>query len=229
MSVKLAFQKLSWAWKCVLQLYMVSQKPSYNNAYFLLFSAYYSKMASQLVVEPDVWYYRLCVTFTRPGEESSIVDQPTQQYMRYHMGEHISLISIPDAEHHVFLDQPVAVAVCLRALLAEWNRSSVSNGNGESLDRLAKRSCHSDFAGDDAYMKAHSEKSFQRTAQFFLQEVGFHFDFPCLPYFWIYWIWRKLTLHFIYSPLFCTIFSMGHFWVGPTHPEIEPFILNIDC
>jgi pimeloyl-ACP methyl ester carboxylesterase len=39
---------------------------------------------------------------------------------------HASMIAVPEAHHHLFLDQPLAFVVALRALLAAWR---VDTGN----------------------------------------------------------------------------------------------------
>jgi pimeloyl-ACP methyl ester carboxylesterase len=43
------------------------------------------------------------------GADSAVVSPETQEYMRWWLGEHVSHTAIPAAEHHCFLDQPLAV------------------------------------------------------------------------------------------------------------------------
>jgi hypothetical protein len=39
------------------------------------------------------------------------------------LDESVPFVGIPDAQHHVFLDQPLAFVSALRTLLAEWRHS----------------------------------------------------------------------------------------------------------
>jgi pimeloyl-ACP methyl ester carboxylesterase len=39
------------------------------------------------------------------------------------LGRNSPIIEIPDAYHHVMLDQPIALITALRALLADWEHS----------------------------------------------------------------------------------------------------------
>ena len=52
------------------------------------------------------------------GEESELFDADSAEYIREEGGGHIPMISIPDARHHLMLDQPVAFACVLKAVLA---------------------------------------------------------------------------------------------------------------
>jgi pimeloyl-ACP methyl ester carboxylesterase len=52
------------------------------------------------------------------GERSGLIDAPLLQYMRDLLPPGAPFIAIPDADHHVMVDQPLAVAAALRALLA---------------------------------------------------------------------------------------------------------------
>ena len=79
------------------------------------------------------------------GEDSMIVNPPTQRYMRQMLGEHIPLVGIPDAEHHLFLDQPLAFAAVLRSMLGEWKRAAALLPDGSTLPPLSGRPSHSDF------------------------------------------------------------------------------------
>jgi pimeloyl-ACP methyl ester carboxylesterase len=42
------------------------------------------------------------------GEDSMIVNPPTQRLMRARLGAHIPMVGLPDAEPHLFLDQPLS-------------------------------------------------------------------------------------------------------------------------
>eukprot|EP00656_Telonema_subtile_P032768 TRINITY_DN36020_c0_g1_i1.p2 TRINITY_DN36020_c0_g1~~TRINITY_DN36020_c0_g1_i1.p2 ORF type:complete len:129 (-),score=11.36 TRINITY_DN36020_c0_g1_i1:173-559(-) len=86
------------------------------------------------------------------GSESVIVGASTQECMRSTLGQHISLVSVPEAGHHCFLDQPLAVVATLRAVFAEWNRSETATGQGVFLPRLGFRSVQSCWDGDKSAM-----------------------------------------------------------------------------
>ena len=51
------------------------------------------------------------------GEQSELFDADSADYVRECGGGHIPVIGIPDARHHLMLDQPVAFASVLRAIL----------------------------------------------------------------------------------------------------------------
>lgn len=53
------------------------------------------------------------------GEESELFDADSAEYVRECGGEHIPMIGIPDARHHLMLDQPIAFACVLKALLLD--------------------------------------------------------------------------------------------------------------
>ena len=52
------------------------------------------------------------------GEQSKLFDADSAEYFRECGGEHIPIIGIPDARHHLMLDQPLAFATVLRTILA---------------------------------------------------------------------------------------------------------------
>ena len=39
------------------------------------------------------------------------------------LGKNVPVVEIPQARHHLILDQPIAFVAALRALLADWNHS----------------------------------------------------------------------------------------------------------
>ena len=45
------------------------------------------------------------------------------EYMFNLLGRAAPIVTIPEAQHHVMLDQPLALVAALRALLADWNHS----------------------------------------------------------------------------------------------------------
>jgi pimeloyl-ACP methyl ester carboxylesterase len=52
------------------------------------------------------------------GEESALFDDDSADYVRECGGDHIPMIGIPDARHHLMLDQPIAFACVLKTVLA---------------------------------------------------------------------------------------------------------------
>lgn len=61
--------------------------------------------------------HRLAIIY---GENSKLFDDDSAAYLRELGGDHIPMIAIPEAEHHLMLDQPLALVTALRALLAFW-------------------------------------------------------------------------------------------------------------
>ncbi len=57
------------------------------------------------------------------GELSVVVPEDVGEYMYELMGRVAPVVSIPEAHHHVMLDQPLAFVAALRTLLADWNHS----------------------------------------------------------------------------------------------------------
>lgn len=57
------------------------------------------------------------------GEDSALFDQEIADYMFAVLDESVPFMAIPEARHHVFLDQPLAFVAALRVLLAEWRHS----------------------------------------------------------------------------------------------------------
>lgn len=58
------------------------------------------------------------------GEHSVIVPKDVAEYMYDLMGRVSPVIEIPQAHHHLTLDQPLAFVAALRTLLADWNHST---------------------------------------------------------------------------------------------------------
>src|SRR5690606_10535820 len=54
------------------------------------------------------------------GEESALLTDDIWDYMHTIMPAGTPMVSIPDARHHVMLDQPIAVIAALRALFEAW-------------------------------------------------------------------------------------------------------------
>lgn len=57
------------------------------------------------------------------GEKSVVVPPDTAAYMYDLMGKVAPVVAIPEAHHHLTLDQPLAFVAALRTLLADWNHS----------------------------------------------------------------------------------------------------------
>ncbi len=57
------------------------------------------------------------------GEESYLFSQDIADYMFRVLDESVPFVGIPEAQHHLFLDQPLAFVSSLRTLLAEWRHS----------------------------------------------------------------------------------------------------------
>lgn len=57
------------------------------------------------------------------GEHSVVVPPDTAEYMYGLLDRSSPLIEIPDAYHHLILDQPLAFIAATRALLADWEHS----------------------------------------------------------------------------------------------------------
>jgi pimeloyl-ACP methyl ester carboxylesterase len=57
------------------------------------------------------------------GEKSKLVSRDTASYMSSLMGPQAPIVEIPEAEHHVMLDQPIAFVAAVRMLLESWLRA----------------------------------------------------------------------------------------------------------
>ena len=57
------------------------------------------------------------------GEDSYLFTQDLADYMFEVLNKSVAFTGIPEAQHHLFLDQPLAFVSSLRALLAEWRHS----------------------------------------------------------------------------------------------------------
>ena len=57
------------------------------------------------------------------GERSVVVPDDVAEYMYDLMGRSAPVVSIPEAHHHLILDQPLAFVASLRTLLADWDHS----------------------------------------------------------------------------------------------------------
>jgi len=57
------------------------------------------------------------------GEMSIVVPRETSEYMYELLDRTAPLVEIPQAHHHLILDQPLAFIAATRALLADWEHS----------------------------------------------------------------------------------------------------------
>jgi pimeloyl-ACP methyl ester carboxylesterase len=57
------------------------------------------------------------------GEKSALVSRDTASYMSSLLGPHAPIVEVPEAQHHVMLDQPLAFVAGLRMLLQSWIRA----------------------------------------------------------------------------------------------------------
>ncbi len=60
--------------------------------------------------------------------EHGILSEQMSQVMYDRLGRAAPVIEIPDAGHHVMLDQPIALVTALRTLLSDWDHSRPSVG-----------------------------------------------------------------------------------------------------
>jgi pimeloyl-ACP methyl ester carboxylesterase len=56
------------------------------------------------------------------GENSALVSRETAAYMSSLLGPEAPIVEVPEAQHHVMLDQPLAFVAALRTLLQSWVR-----------------------------------------------------------------------------------------------------------
>ena len=57
------------------------------------------------------------------GQRSALVSRETASYMSTLMGVGAPIVEVPDAQHHVMLDQPLAFIAALRTTLESWTGS----------------------------------------------------------------------------------------------------------
>lgn len=57
------------------------------------------------------------------GQKSAVVPPETGSYMYELLQRNAPLVEIPEAHHHLLLDQPLAFIASVRALLADWEHS----------------------------------------------------------------------------------------------------------
>jgi pimeloyl-ACP methyl ester carboxylesterase len=57
------------------------------------------------------------------GQLSDLVTPEVQVYMEELTGRNAPMVEIPQAYHHIPLDQPLALVAAIRAILADWQHS----------------------------------------------------------------------------------------------------------
>ena len=62
--------------------------------------------------------HRLAIVY---GEESKLFDADSAAYIGELGGSHIPMIAVPNAKHHLMLDQPLAFVTALRSVLNMWD------------------------------------------------------------------------------------------------------------
>jgi pimeloyl-ACP methyl ester carboxylesterase len=60
------------------------------------------------------------------GEHSLLLPPSIGEYMFNLLGRAAPVVEIPQARHHIMLDQPLALVAALRALLADWEHSTAN-------------------------------------------------------------------------------------------------------
>ena len=58
------------------------------------------------------------------GQLSNLVPPETGEYMYELLERNAPIVEIPQAYHHLILDQPLAFVAATRALLADWEHST---------------------------------------------------------------------------------------------------------
>ena len=58
------------------------------------------------------------------GEHSVLLPPQIGEYMFNLLGRQAPVVEIPQSQHHIMLDQPLALVAALRALLADWDHST---------------------------------------------------------------------------------------------------------
>ncbi len=64
-----------------------------------------------------------CRTAIFRGDLSRLMPKEVSDYMFHLLGRSVPVVDVPEARHHVMLDQPLAFVAALRAVLADWNHS----------------------------------------------------------------------------------------------------------
>ncbi|MBV1914280.1 MAG: alpha/beta hydrolase [Pseudomonadales bacterium] len=62
-----------------------------------------------------------CNTTVMHGEQSLFFKPDSIEFMRGLYGAHVPFVSVPNSQHHVFLDQPVEFTKALKGVLNQWD------------------------------------------------------------------------------------------------------------
>jgi len=87
----------------------------------------FSDMSGQLA-------YIKCRVGVIYGENSYLFTQEIADFMFKVLDESVPFVEIPQAQHHLFLDQPLAFVSSIRTLLAEWRHSRPHRNSIPELD-----------------------------------------------------------------------------------------------
>lgn len=66
------------------------------------------------------------------GDRSFLVDEHAREMAYDLLNRNVPIVDIPEAGHHVMLDQPLALVSALRALLADWEHSLPRHGTSDA-------------------------------------------------------------------------------------------------
>lgn len=75
-----------------------------------------------------------CRTALIRGELSTSVTPDTHAYMVGLLDRNVTEVEIPQAYHHLLIDQPLALVAALRALLSDWEHTVPRHGPGSDRD-----------------------------------------------------------------------------------------------
>ena len=72
------------------------------------------------------------------GEHSVLMPPEVGTYIFNLLGRAAPVVEIPEAQHHIMLDQPLALVAALRALLADWEHSTPHAHRSARMRRIAR-------------------------------------------------------------------------------------------
>ena len=78
------------------------------------------------------------------GERSALFPPEIRDYMTALLASRAPMIAVPEAHHHLFLDQPLAFVVALRALLADWNTTPRARAASKERSTTSGKAGHTD-------------------------------------------------------------------------------------
>lgn len=92
-----------WSWKFSPSVYPKEDSANHE----------WNKIGEKIVATPG----RVVIIY---GRESMLFTPDSADYIRELGGDHIPIIDIPHARHHLMLDQPIAFLTALKSILAIW-------------------------------------------------------------------------------------------------------------